>query len=60
MALKAKKRGRSPPATKNPAENKGGNLVCALCGKIIRSTAEDLGIIYSICPACKLIPPRAI
>lgn len=52
------------PANKKAAEIDGGCVVvCALCGKIIKSPdrkgSKEM-LIYSICPACKRLPPHAI
>jgi hypothetical protein len=45
-----------------PAKQTGGSVVvCALCKEVMHSTAEKVNadvIIFSVCPACKLVPPR--
>jgi len=62
MAPKAKKARK--PAKKAAAKIAGGRIImCVLCGQVIKSApdgASDHIIIYSVCPACKLVPPRGI
>jgi hypothetical protein len=52
---------RKEPREKPAKETGGSVVVCALCQEVMHSTAEKVDtevIIYSVCPACKLAPPR--
>jgi hypothetical protein len=55
-------KGRRKGAQEKPPAQKGRSVIaCALCGEVIKSTQDAIGdgvVIYSICPACKLVPPR--
>jgi hypothetical protein len=55
-------KGRRKGVQQKPPTPKGRSVIaCALCGKVIKSTQDSIGdgvVIYSICPACKLVSPR--
>jgi hypothetical protein len=61
LVMRREKAQRKETAKKPHAAKHGSVLVCALCGSAIKSTLDAVGdgtVIYSICPACKLAPPR--
>jgi hypothetical protein len=59
--MRSEKARRKGTAKKANAAKRGNLLVCALCGSVMKSTHNAVGddaVIYSICPACKLVPFR--